>query len=145
VLAPSHTDISQLIQLAIAPVFMLTAVGTILGVLSNRLGRVVDRIRALEEGVPQKTSEQGDVVQGELGVLVRRMRLVYVAIALAVFCALFVGLLIAAAFIDAFLTVDLRQEVGGLFIAAMLAFICSLCVFLREIYLAVTSAHSPMR
>ena len=39
-------DVTRLVQLAIAPVFLLTAVGTIIGVLSNRLGRVVDRSRA---------------------------------------------------------------------------------------------------
>jgi MFS family permease len=141
----SHPDISQLIQLAIAPVFLLTAVGTLLGVLSNRLGRVVDRIRELDERLPQLDAGQRTVVQSELAVLSKRMRLVYMAMALAVFCALFVGLLIATAFVDAFVALDLWQMVGVLFIAAMLAFICSLCVFLREIFLAVTSAHSPMR
>ena len=41
--------IAQVIQLAIAPVFLLTAVGTIIGVLSNRLARIVDRTRVLED------------------------------------------------------------------------------------------------
>ena len=143
---PSHPDVSQLIQLAIAPVFLLTAVGTLLGVLSNRLGRVVDRMRALDERMPQVlVEERRAVAKSELVVLGRRMRLVYAAMALAVFCALFVGLSIVTAFINAFLHVDMWRSVGVLFIASMLSFICSLCVFLREIFLAVTSPHSPMR
>jgi hypothetical protein len=139
-----HPDISHLIQLAVAPVFLLTAVGTLLGVLSNRLGRVVDRIRVLDalDGLDVK---QRANVDSELALLSRRMRLVYTAMAAAVFCALFVGLLMVAAFLDAFIVADLWQAVGVLFIAAMLAFIGSLCVFLREIFLAVTSTHSPMR
>jgi MFS family permease len=146
VLPPSHSDVSQLIQLAIAPVFLLTAVGTLLGVLSNRLGRVVDRIRALDERVPKAVVEERRVVAiGELVVLGRRMRLIYAAMALAVMCALFVGLSIVTAFVNAFLSTDMWRSVAVLFIASMLCFICSLCVFLREIFLAVTNPHSPMR
>jgi hypothetical protein len=140
-----HPDISHLISLAVAPVFLLTAVGTLLGVLSNRLGRVVDRIRALDELVGTMDAAQRATADGELALLSRRMRLVYTAMASAVFCALFVGLLMVVAVLDAFVLVDLWQAVGLLFIAAMLAFIGSLCVFLREIFLAVTSTHSPMR
>ena len=141
----THPDISHLISLAIAPVFLLTAVGTLLGVLSNRLGRVVDRIRELDALEPQVDAGQRATIQSELALLTRRMRLVYIAMASAVFCALFVGLLMVVAFVDAFVVADLWQTVGALFIAAMLAFIGSLCVFLREIFIAVMSTHSPMR
>lgn len=140
-----HPDISHLISLAIAPVFLLTAVGTLLGVLSNRLGRVVDRIRALDAIAATLDAKQRATCDSELALLSRRMRLVYTAMASAVFCALFVGLLMVAAFVDAFVAMDLWQTVGLLFIAAMIAFIASLCVFLREIFIAVTSTHSPMR
>jgi len=138
-------DITRLIQLAVAPVFLLTAVGTIIGVLSIRLGRVVDRSRTLEERLRQLAPESQKAVREELNVLSRRGRLVYASITLAVICALFVGLLIAVAFVDAFVTLDLSKFIGLLFIGAMLAFILALMVFLREIYLAVTSAHSRMR
>jgi hypothetical protein len=140
----SHPDISHLISLAVAPVFLLTAVGTLLGVLSNRLGRVVDRIRTLDE-LQNLDVKQRANVDSELATLSRRMRLVYTAMTGAVFCALFVGLLMVAAFVDAFIAMDLWQAVGLLFIGAMLSFIGSLCVFLREIFIAVTSTHSPMR
>jgi hypothetical protein len=140
-----HPDISHLISLAVAPVFLLTAVGTLLGVLSNRLGRVVDRIRVLDEIAPGLDAKARATADGELELLSRRMRLVYTAMTSAVFSALFVGLLMVAAFVDAFIVMDLWQAVGLLFIAAMLSFIGSLCVFLREIFLAVTSTHSPMR
>lgn len=138
------TDVTRLIQLAVAPVFLLTAVGTIIGVLTNRLGRVVDRIRALEEKLPGFSLEQTKATNEELGILNRRMRLVYMAIVSAVFSALFVGLLIASAFIGAFLSVELSALIGILFIAAMLAFIGGLVVFLREIFLAVVSIRRLM-
>jgi hypothetical protein len=138
-------DVTRLIQLAVAPVFLLTAVGTIIGVLSTRLGRAVDRSRTLEERLRQLQPEAQKAVRAELGLLDRRVRLVYGAIVLAVLCALCVGLLIAVAFVDAFIDIDLSKFIGLLFIAAMLAFILSLMVFLREIFLAVTSARDRMR
>lgn len=137
-------DVTRLVQLAIAPVFLLTAVGTIIGVLSNRLGRVVDRSRTLEDRLRQLAPEGQKAVRQELNVLARRVRLVYASITLAVICALFVGLLIAVAFVDAFVALDLSKFIGLLFIGAMLAFILSLMVFLREIFLAVASARSLM-
>ena len=138
-------DVARLIQLAIAPVFMLTAVGTIIGVLSTRLGRAVDRSRALEDRLRQLPPEGQNLAREELLQLGRRVRLVYGSIVLAVLCALFVGSLIAVAFVDAFIDIDMSKFIGLLFIAAMLAFILSLLVFLREIFLAVTSARSQMR
>jgi uncharacterized protein DUF2721 len=139
------TDVARLIQLAVAPVFLLTAVGTIIGVLSTRLGRVVDRSRLLEDRLRQLPPEGQKAARAELELLSRRVRLVYGSMVLAVVCALFVGLLIAVAFVDAFIAIDMSKFIGLLFMAAMLAFIVSLMVFLREIFLAVTSARNNMR
>jgi hypothetical protein len=139
------TDVARLIQLAVAPVFLLTAVGTIIGVLSTRLGRVVDRSRLLEERLRQLQPEGQKAARGELELLSRRVRLVYAAMVLSVVCALFVGLLIAVAFVDAFINIDLSKFIGLLFIGAMLAFILSLLVYLREIFLAVTAVRNQMR
>lgn len=137
-------DIAHVIQLAIAPVFLLTGVGTILAVLSNRLGRAVDRGRVVEKQLPGLAGEALADAHEELVLLSRRTRLIYAAITLAVGCALFICLLIAVAFIDAFLAVNLAQSIGVLFVLAMLALICCLVVFLREIFLAVSHARRRM-
>jgi hypothetical protein len=143
---PDHvTEVTRIIQLVIAPVFLLTAVGTMIGVLSTRLGRAVDRSRVLEDRLRQLQPEGQKAAREELLLLSRRVRLVYAAMVLAVICALFVGLLIAVAFVDAFINVDLSRFIGLMFIVAMVAFIFSLLVFLREIFLAVTSARDHMR
>ncbi len=138
------TAIAHAIQLAIAPVFLLTAVGTLIGVLVNRLARSVDRSRLLEERLGALGPSDEKARRAELRLLARRIRLVYLAISLAVLCALFVCLLIATAFIDAFVAVDLSRTVAGCFVLAMIALTGSLMVFLREIFLAVTSARSAM-
>jgi hypothetical protein len=138
-------DIAHVIQLAIAPVFLLTGVGTLLAVLSNRLGRAVDRSRVLENLVPQMAGDALAFAQAELTLISRRTRLIYGAVVLAVTCALLICVLIAVAFIDAFMTINLAKLMGALFVLAMLALIASLGAFLREIFLAVDSARQAMR
>ena len=138
------TGISHVIQIAIAPVFLLTAVGTIIGVLANRLSRIVDRIRVLEERLHDNAPADPAPLRYELDSLGRRLRLIYLAVTFDVFCALFVGLLIIAAFVDAFIGVNLTRAISALFVLAMIAFIGALIVFLREIYLAVNSTRHSM-
>jgi hypothetical protein len=135
------TDITHVIQLAIAPVFLLTAVGTIIGVMSTRLGRAVDRIRLLEERLRGMNEADAKEAHRELSLLARRMRLIYISIGLAVICAIMVSMLIAITFIDAFLAVDLSRVVGVLFVVAMFAFIGSLIIFLREIFVAINNTR----
>jgi hypothetical protein len=138
-------DVGHVIQLAIAPVFLLTAVGTVINVLVNRLGRSVDRRRALTASLTQVEGTMAQSAQAELGYVERRVRLIYTAILLAVLCALLICLLIAIAFIDALIATDLSQLVAILFVLAMLALIGSLGLFLREIYLGVNTVTCPLR
>ena len=142
---PHVSDIAHVIQLAVAPVFLLTAVGTLLAVLTNRLSRVVDRSRVLEAQLGSLAGEALDAAREELQVLARRIRLIYAAIVLAVVCAIFVCLLIAFAFAGAFIASDLSRLLGALFVLAMLALIAALAVFLREIFYAVSSASRAIR
>ena len=134
---PHIADISRVIQLAVAPVFLLTAVATLISVLINRLGRSVDRRRILEDRFGALAPADADTARAEFELLARRIRLVYAAISLAVLCALFVCLLIAGAFIAAVVAMDLSRFVAVMFVLAMIALIGSLLVFLREIVLAV--------
>ena len=137
-------DISHVIQLAIAPVFLLTAVGTLIAVLTNRLGRAVDRRRVLVARLSGLDAEAGLSATGELGYLERRVRLIYGAIFLAVLGALLICLLIALAFVDAFVVLELGKLIAVLFVLALLCLIGSLSAFLREIYLGVNTVRCPI-
>ncbi|HEV8647734.1 MAG TPA: DUF2721 domain-containing protein [Burkholderiales bacterium] len=141
------TDIARIIQLAVAPVFLLTAIGTILSALNNRLGRIVDRRRVLLDRLRTPPGEEAARVKEdveELSLLARRIRLIYHAIIFSVLCALFVCLLVAGAFLGVFITADLAKLVGTLFILAMFALIGSLGMFLREIFLAVKGGRHQL-
>jgi hypothetical protein len=142
---PNLTDVTHLIQLAIAPVFLLNAVASIIGVLINRLSRAVDRIRVLDERLSRADPTTAERDRRELEVLRRRLWLIYLALTCEVLCALFVGLLIAAGFVGAVLGANVSLGIAGLFVFAMAAFIVGLTVFLREIFLAVVSTRDRMR
>lgn len=137
-------DVGHVIQLAIAPVFLLTAVGTVLNVLTSRLGRAVDRRRTLVARLAELDAGTLEAANGELGFLVRRVRLIYAAIALAVLCALLICLLITFAFVDAMVRFDLANMIAVLFVLALVALIGSLGCFLREIFLGVNTARAPV-
>jgi len=140
----SHiTDITRVIQLAVAPVFLLTAIGTLIAVLNVRLGRNVDRRRVLEEELRgtagNKQTDEQRVRQRELRLLTRRIRLIYFAMLSAGLGALLVCLVVAGSFVGALVAVDISREIAVLFILAMFAVIGCLGMFLREVYLAVTT------
>lgn len=141
---PHIPEITSVIQLAVAPVFMLTAVGTIIAALNVRLGRAVDRRRILEEGMHALSGGQAEDARAELAQIARRIRYVYLAIVGSVLSGLFVCLLIAGAFIGAFVAADLTRMVAALFVLAVASLTVSLLLFLREIFLAVsTPRHIP--
>ena len=140
---PHLTDISHVIQLAVAPVFLLTAIATLINALNARLGRIVDRRRVVQGLLHKREAAEVEAAQQEIRHLVRRTRLVYQAIFCAVLSALLVCLVVAGAFLGALLGVDLARTVATLFIGAMLAMIAGLSLFLREVYLAVrTGTHN---
>src|SRR5215510_14168010 len=98
-------EITRVIQLAVAPVFLLTAVGTIINALNVRLGRVVDRRRVLHERLHGALDEEtAKAAREELGLLARRSRYISRAIFAAVAAALFICLVVALAFIAALLS-----------------------------------------
>ena len=124
--------VAHVIQQAVAPVFLLTGIGAILSVLTNRLGRVVDRFRRLHEMKEEDTEKYRE----EMFTLSLRARWSHWAISLCTLSALCVCLSIAAMFIGAEMQIDLPGTVSLLFVAAMLALIIGLLCFLREIALA---------
>jgi Protein of unknown function (DUF2721) len=135
------SNISHVIQLSVAPVFLLTAIGTILGVLSTRLARIVDRARALNERLETVTEDRIPPIRQEMHILAKRRRFVNFAITSGTISALLVCISIATVFLGAILKASIAIPVAMLFILAMGAFVAALVFFLREIFLAARSLH----
>jgi len=140
-LDPDVSSIAHVIQLSIAPVFLLTAVGAMLGVLSNRLSRAVDRARMLEARCKTLSGDEQSIMRKLLIVLSRRIRMIYQAMVLCAICALLICSVIVTAFASSLAGTVLAVPVAVLFVAAMLAFIGALLLFLREVHLAITTLH----
>jgi len=132
------TVASEVIQLAIAPVFLLMGVSALLGVLTGRLGRVVDRFRALNASLVTMQVEDArykDCSQ-ELDILSCRASWVHWSITLCTFTLLLVAVVIGLLFLGSAINWDTSWLVSILFIFAMGSLISGLTCFIREISLS---------
>ena len=131
-----HAASAHAIQLAIAPVFLLTGVAALLGVMATRLARVIDRARSLEMGWPVFDAATRDAARRELAILERRRHVCSWSINFCTVAALLICIVIVALFMEEFFGKSLKWLSGGLFVIAMLGLILGLACFLREVYLA---------
>jgi Protein of unknown function (DUF2721) len=139
---PATLDIAHVIQQAVAPVFLLSGVAAMLAVLTNRLGRVIDRARQFERDYHElPAGRERHAMRDRLAALSRRSRLINLAISLCTVCALLICLVIVTLFLSALMNVSGSRWIAGLFILAMLALIGGLVVFLREIFIATASVR----
>ena len=127
------------IQLAVAPVFLLAGIGAILNVLAQRLARVVDRARKLEEEFSSLDEGERRRAAAELCYLERRMNIVNQAIRCCTASALFTCLVVAVLFVADLAAFPFAQPIALLFVVAMLLLIAGLILFLHEIRLAMRS------
>jgi CBS domain containing-hemolysin-like protein len=134
-------DIAHAIQLAVAPVFLLSGIGVFLGVLTNRLARIVDRARRVEDGLRQSAADSTDEARSQLRVAARRARLTNVSITLGTIAALLVALVVALLFASTFVPINLAGPVAVLFVSAMAALVGSLLSFLLEVRVAIAALH----
>ncbi|MGH8310667.1 MAG: DUF2721 domain-containing protein [Steroidobacteraceae bacterium] len=132
------TDITQLIQLAVAPVFLLSGVGVTLGVLTNRLARIVDRARVAEKEIDRE-SEQAGSMERHLRVLRLRARYIQFAIAASTVSAVLVSLTVMMLFVHALIGVNLAIAIAVVFVAAMLSLTAGLVAFLIEVRISTAT------
>ncbi|HXR89198.1 MAG TPA: DUF2721 domain-containing protein [Steroidobacteraceae bacterium] len=131
-------DIARLIQSAVAPVFLLSGVAATLGVLTNRLARVVDRARLIEDRIENRPGAALSLHR-DLEVLARRSRYINAAIMMSALSALLVALVVISLFANAFFDAQLAASIAILFSGAMLCLIGAFGAFLLEVRIA--TAH----
>jgi hypothetical protein len=135
-------EVTHAIQLALAPVFLLTGIAGMLNVMAGRLARIIDRGRWLgEQEPPQRLS--ADAVAIELLSLERRRHLASAAITASTLAALLVCMVIAVLFIEVLLELKLKWLLGLLFTGSTLALVVGLAFFLREVHLATQTVRIP--
>jgi len=133
---PSNGIIAHAIQLAVAPVFLLTGIAGLLAVMANRLARIIDRARSVDQAWSGLGTHARVAARAELGNLERRRRVCSWSINYCAIAALLICLVIGTLFVEEFFTVNLKWLASALFVAAMLALIGGLTSIPRQAYLA---------
>lgn len=135
--------IAQTIQLALAPVFVLVALGNIMNLLSTRLGRVVDRSRHLQNQHMATEGPEHDMVVAEIRLLDRRIRLITRAIALLVSSGLAIGTTVALLFLEELANLHLQRVAAAAFMVAIALMMWALVLFLSETRIAARQLKVP--
>jgi hypothetical protein len=136
------TEMAHVIQLSVAPVFLLSGIGALLSVLSTRVGRIVDRSRQIEAKHVSDSADPTPEAERELDLLSRRACMANWAISLCTTCALLICTLIVMLFVGAFLKLDVSSVIALLFVAAIAVLILGLLCFLREIHLGIAGLRA---
>lgn len=135
--AVDHDIVTRAIQLAVAPVFLLTAVSGMIGAVAGRLARIIDRARILEERLGNAPVDAiMSATMGELRQLQRRGWLVNVCIALLTFCAILIGLTIVVLFLGETTGLQILRIATVCFLSGVICFLLALVCFLAETLMA---------
>ena len=134
---PALAQLAQIIQLAVAPVFLLAGLGAFLNVCAGRLARIVDRARKLEPRILDSRGDEHERLLGEVRLLDRRSRIVSNAIFTTVLSALLISAVVILLFL-AFLTgYRFGTAIALLFIASMVCTGFGFAIFLHETRLGI--------
>src|ERR671917_2654042 len=128
----SVMTVAQIIQLAVAPVFLLAGIGAFLNVCAGRLSRIVDRARTIEPLLLAARGTEHDRRLAEIRILDRRMALVSQAIFLSVLAAVLICIVVVLLFAASLTGAHFGTAVALLFIASMIAIGVGFAVFLVE-------------
>ena len=137
--------VASVIDIAVAPVFLLAGISGLLVVLTNRLGRTIDRSRSLQAAEAEVTSAQHkQTIRHEKTNLLRRIHLNHIAISMAVLSAILICLVVITLFMGSLLQFNVSVVVASLFIVCMIILSLALCSFLLEILVATRVVRSTL-
>lgn len=139
--SPYLSTVSETIQAAIAPVFLLAGIGAFLNVMVGRLARIVDRARSIEQLHPRSTGPEHDRHVWELRIIDRRISVINNAIFLCVASALAICVVVALMFVSRLANLHVGLWVAIAFIASMLLLMAGLIYFLFEVRMSLKAIH----
>jgi uncharacterized protein DUF2721 len=130
------TRVAQLIpvlQTAIGPVILISGVGLLVLSMTNRLARIVDRMRDIWRDAQRSDNGERENMYAQLRLLRRRAALVQRSVTFAVLSIFFAALLIVSLFVTALFRFELGWLIAAVFVLCLASLIASLAAFLREI------------
>lgn len=138
---PYLSQVSDTIQAAIAPVFLLAGIGAFLNVMVGRLARIVDRARSIEQLHPRSTGPEHDRHVWELRIIDRRISVINNAIFLCTASALAICFVVALMFISRLANLHVGLWVALAFIVSMALLMAGLIYFLVEVRMSLEAIH----
>jgi Protein of unknown function (DUF2721) len=136
---PTVAQLIPILQTAVGPVILISGIGLLLLTMTNRLGRVIDRVRILSDILVTASDETHKAIDAQLRILWRRARLIRTSIALASTSALAAAILIIALFFTALWQLPTAIVVASLFVICMLCLIASLIIFIHDVNQSLTA------
>lgn len=133
----SLSDLIPTLQLAIGPVILISGIGLLLLSMTNRMGRVIDRSHVLIQDYGPAIEGARDIVGAQLAILVRRARIIRVAIALSALSVLLAAVLVISLFVGALLQLEIAILLVGIFVLCLICLIVSLIFFITDINLSL--------
>ena len=130
---PSVAQLIPVLMTAVGPAILISAVGLLLLTMTNRLARIIDRVRSLDARLTDLHSRPPASTTAQLDILLLQARLVRLAIILAATSALLAALLVIALFMTALLQVEAGWLIVSLFVACLVALISALGVFISDV------------
>ncbi|MEO0030576.1 MAG: hypothetical protein RIS94_334 [Pseudomonadota bacterium] len=135
--------IAQTIQLALAPVFVLVAIGNIMNILTTRLGRIVDRSRTLQALHGTTSGPEHDTVVVEMRYVDRRIQLIGHALLLLVCSGLCIGVTVGTLFVGEMVGHEFRMATEVTFFLAIALLMVALVYLLLETRLVSSTLRLP--
>jgi len=133
----STPRVQQVVQLSLAPAFLLSGIGAVMNVIMSRMIWIARRVENLEEKLEeQRTAKQAR----ELGWLMQRRKLMQGAIMFSTAAAVMISLVIGLLFISAYITAQIGTLIAGLWVLTMVLLVTGLGFFLFETRLAARGA-----
>lgn len=132
-------NVVELIQLALAPVFLIVGIGQILNAVTGRLARIIDRARFIDQKLTAKELTANKLVRRELSSLKRRMSFANWAITFLTGAAVIICLDVVLLLLNGLIDYDLRSEIIILFMLTMLGITGGLLSFFCEVSVATAT------